>query len=136
MTASRLPPAMFAVIIGWLLSGLAAQAADLTGAWASDASACIKVFVKKNGSIAIAKNADLYGSGFIIEQNRIRGKIATCNIIARKEDGALTHLVAKCATDIAIDTVQFSLRIDDKNKITRLYPGVPELAASYFRCSP
>jgi hypothetical protein len=134
MTIPRIPLAIFAVIIAWMFSGPAAQAADLTGAWASDASACNKMFTNNDGKIAISKDSDLYGSGFIIEQNRIRGKIATCNIIARKEDGAVTHLVANCSTDIAVETVQFSLKMDDKDKITRFYPGVPELAVQYFRC--
>jgi hypothetical protein len=134
MTFPRLLLATIAVIIGWMFSGLASYAADLTGAWASDAKACDKIFVKSEGKIAIANDADIYGSGFIIEQNRIRGKIATCNIIARKQDGAVTNLVAKCATDIAFENVEFSLRLDDENKITRLYTGIPELSVSYFRC--
>jgi hypothetical protein len=135
MTISRLPLAIFVILIGWMFGGLASHAADLTGAWASDAKACDKIFVKRNGSIAIAPNSDAYGGGFIIEQNRIRGKIATCSIIARKEDGAVTHLLAKCATDLAFENVQFSLKIDNENKITRLYPGLPELSVAYFRCS-
>jgi hypothetical protein len=134
MTISRLPLPIFVVIIAWIFGGPAAHAADLTGAWAHDAAACNKIFSNRDGKIAIAKDSDLYGSGFIIEQNRIRGKIATCNIIARKEDGAVTHLVANCSTDIAVETVQFSLKIEDNNKITRFYPGVPELAVQYFRC--
>jgi len=134
MTTSRFPLAIFAVIIAWTFSAHSTHAADLTGAWTSDANACDKVFVKRNGNIAIAGNSDAYGIGFIIEQNRIRGKIATCSIIARKEDGAVTHLVAKCATDIAFENVQFSLKLDNENKLTRLYPGLPELSVSYFRC--
>jgi hypothetical protein len=134
MTISRHSLAIFAVIIGWTFGDLASYAADLTGAWASDANACDKIFVKSNGKIAIANDADIYGSGFIFEQNRIVGKIAVCNIIARKEDGAVTHMVAKCATDIAFENVQFSIKLDSENKMTRLYPGLPELSVSYFRC--
>jgi hypothetical protein len=134
MTISRLPLAIFTVIIGSVFGVLASHAADLTGAWANDADACNKIFIKQNGTIEITKDSDAFGSGFIIEQNRIKGKIATCNIIARKEDGAITHLVTKCATDIAFENVEFSLKLDDGNKMTRLYPGLPELSVSYFRC--
>lgn len=134
MTISRLPLAIFTVIIGSMFGGLASQAADLTGAWASDAKACDKIFVKRNGNAAIAADSDVYGIGFIIEQNRIRGKLATCSIIARKQDGAVTHFVMKCATDIAFENVEVSLRLDNENKITRLYTGLPELSVSYFRC--
>ena len=134
MTISRLPQAIFTIIIGSMFGVLASHAADLTGAWANDAQACDKIFVKRNGTIEITKDSDAFGSGFVIEQNRIKGKIATCNIIAHKEDGAITHLVAKCATDIAFENVQFSLKLDNENKMTRLYPGLPELSVSYFRC--
>jgi hypothetical protein len=134
MTISRVPLAILAVIIGLMFGSHASHAENLTGAWASDAKACDKIFVKTNGNVAIAAASDAYGSGFIIEQNLIRGKIATCNIIARKEDGAMTNLVAKCATDIALENVQFSLKLENGNKITRLYPGLPELSVSYFRC--
>lgn len=134
MTISRLPLAIFTVLIGSMFGGLPSQAADLTGAWASDAKACDKIFVKRNGNVAIAADSDVYGIGFIIEQNRIRGKLATCSIIARKQDGAVTNFVMKCATDIAFENVEFSLRLDNENKITRLYTGLPELSVSYFRC--
>jgi len=134
MTTARLPLAIFTAIIGSMFGVLASHAADLTGAWANNADACDKIFVKRNGTIEIAKDSDAFGSGFVIEQNRIKGKMATCNIIARKEDGAITQLVTKCATDIAFENVQFSLKLDDENKITRFYPGLPELSVSYFRC--
>ena len=134
MTISRLPLTIMAVITELMFSNLASHAADLTGAWANDAQACDKIFVKRNGTIEIAKDSDAFGSGFVIEQNRIKGKIATCNIIAHKEDGALTQLVTKCATDIAFENVQFSLKLDNETKMTRLYPGLPELSVSYFRC--
>jgi hypothetical protein len=133
MTFQRLSLAMSAVCIGGHLFSVPAYAADLTGVWASTASACDKIFVKKGGKVSIAKDADLYGSGLIIEQNRIRGKIVTCNITARRDDGSVTHFVAQCSTDIALETVQFSFELDDKNKITRLYPGIPELKTPYYR---
>ena len=82
-----------------MFGGLVSHAADLTGAWASDSKACEKIFVKRDGNFAIANDADLYGSGFVIEQNGIKGKTATCSIIARKEGGAVTHMVAKCVTE-------------------------------------
>jgi len=78
----------------------------------------------------------VYGSGFIYEKNRLRGKVAICTIVAKKQEGDVLHLVTTCSTDVALETVQFSLRIDNANQITRLFPGVPELKTEYFRCSP
>jgi hypothetical protein len=135
MVIRRLSTAMFTVLVGWLLFSPTANAANFSGPWATDASACKNIFVRIGGTVSFAKDSDFYGSGFIIEPNRIRGKMATCTIKLRKEDGAVTNFIAVCSTDIALQTVQFSLKIDDENTITRLYPGVPALATKYYRCS-
>jgi hypothetical protein len=134
MAAFRLPAAMLALCVGWSIFGLSAQAADFTGAWASNASTCNKIFVKSGSKISFALDSDIYGSGLIVEENKIIGKMATCAIKSRKVDGAVTHLILNCATDIALETVQFSVQINNENSITRLFPGLPELSIPYFRC--
>jgi hypothetical protein len=123
------------ILIGSLTLGFRAEAVDLTGAWATDATACKKIFSGSAGNLSFTEDADVYGSGFIYEKNRLRGKTATCAIVARKEDGDVLHLVSTCSTDVALETVQFTLRIDNANQITRLFPGLPELQTAYYRCS-
>ena len=123
------------ILIGSLTLGFRAEAMDLTGAWATDASACKKIFSGSVGNLSFTADADVYGSGFIYEKNRLRGKIAICTIVAQKEDGEVLHLVSTCSTDVALDTVQFSLRIDNANQITRFFPGLPELKTEYYRCA-
>src|SRR4051794_7533838 len=75
-----------------------ARAADINGAWASDAKACDRIFQKKKS--AFARGTDTNGSGFILDGNNIRGRIANCKIKTRKQDGDTVHLVAACATDV------------------------------------
>jgi hypothetical protein len=112
-----------------------ARPANLDGAWASDASVCNKMFVKRNAQVSFAKSSDIYGSGFIFNGDKISGKMASCNIKSRKQDGAILNLIATCSTDIAIlSLTQFSLRLDDQGKITRLFPGMPEMETTYYRC--
>ena len=113
-----------------------AQATDFEGAWATDAANCSKIFVKSAKGVSFAKKADLYGSGFVIAGNKLRGKIASCNIKARKQEGDIVHFVAVCSTDIAIDTMQFSLKILDENKVARVFTAMPELETRYERCRP
>ena len=79
----------------------------------------------------MTKDADNYGSGFIVDGNQLRGKIATCNIKSRKEDAGVVNLITSCSTDVALQTVQMSFKIDSENQITRIFPGVPEMATSY-----
>ena len=112
----------------------AAEAADISGVWVSNPTVCNKVFVKKGNTVRFTESADMYGSGFIIEGDRIRGKMVTCTIKARRQDGDMVHLLANCATDIALSQNEFSLKIVDQNKLSRIFPGMPELKTDYFRC--
>ena len=100
----------------------------------SDAAICSKIFEKKDNTVSMTRDSDMHGSGFIIDGNQIKGKVATCTVKSRKEDGAMLHLIASCSTDVALSTVQISLQIDTENKLTRVFPGVPEMAMIYVRC--
>jgi len=113
----------------------AAHAADLDGIWASDKRVCEKVFVREGQSINFTPTADLHGSGFIIQGAQIRGKTTRCTIKRSKTDGAVVHLLASCANDVMMSDTQFSLEIVDKDHISRIYPGIPEMRTEYFRCS-
>lgn len=117
-----------------LLLATAARAVDLNGAWASDVGVCDKIFQVKNKITSIRRESDLYGSGFIVDGNQLRGKVAKCSIKSRKDEGDLVNLIAVCSTDIALSTVQFSLRADGENQLTRIFPGLPEMSVSYARC--
>jgi hypothetical protein len=114
----------------------AAEARDLTGAWVTDAAVCKKVFIGSGDKLSFAKDADMYGSGFVYRGNRLKGKIATCAIKTHKEDGDVINLIAACSNDVALQTVQFNFTIDNDNHIIRYFPGVPELKTDYYRCSP
>lgn len=110
------------LLIAQLAFWSCAEARDLTGAWVSDVSTCKQVFRGSPGKLSFAKDADVYGSGFIYEKNRLVGKNATCTIKSHKEDGDVLHLITSCSNDVALATVQFSLRIEDDNEIVRFFP--------------
>ena len=122
-------------VCGSLFACSAARAIELDGAWANEETVCPKVFVRKGNDISVSKSADAFGSGFVIKGNRIRGNIVTCTIRTRKQDSAVLHLHTVCSTDVALQDVQFSLRPESEDKITRLFPGMPELDRAYYRCS-
>ena len=111
-----------------------AQAIELDGAWANDQAVCSKVFAKQGNKVLIARDADAFGSGFIVKDGQIRGNIVTCSIRSRKEDGTVLHLHTTCSTDVALQDVQFSVRPDNDDKITRVFLGLPELDRTYYRC--
>jgi hypothetical protein len=134
MRTTRLSAFSLLVSLGSATLGTPAEAADLEGAWTTDERACSKVFVKSGGRVSFAKDAELSGSGFIIEGSQIRGPAATCRIKATREDGASTHMIAACATDIMLSDVQLSVRTVDANKIVRMFVNMPGMEIPYYRC--
>jgi hypothetical protein len=109
-------------------------AASIDGDWVTDLGACKKVFVKKGGQSYLARDADLYGSGFVISGTTIRGKLATCKITSLKEEGATVRVRAACATDIMLSDNQFELTMQGADKLVRAFPGVPEMDTPFYRC--
>jgi len=63
MRGLRKPAASAALLLGSLLviAGRA-DALDLNGAWASDASQCAKVFVRQRGRLGFTEMSDVYGA--------------------------------------------------------------------------
>ena len=131
---SRVLVLVQALASSWIAFGTPAKAFELNGSWATAPSACSQVFIKKDGAISFRQDSDQYGGGFIVEGDRIRGQMQTCNISRRKEDGNVIHVIAKCADDIMLSNVQLSAKIIDDNTIARIFPGMPEFTLSYSRC--
>lgn len=129
-------------ILGAVLSGIVpmlpvqAGAIELSGAWATESNLCSRVFAKKGNKVVFAELSDLFGSGFIIEGNKITGKIARCTITSRKQDGDNLELAAACATSIMTQNVYFSLKVIDDNNLNRLFPDIPGMTLKYTRCAP
>jgi len=118
-----------------IVAGYEVQAADIDGVWASDAAQCKNIFQKTGNRVSFSKDADLHGSGFIIEGNQLRGKLGSCTVRSRKDEGPEVNIVAVCSTDVAISTVQFRFRLTEPNRILREFPGMPDLQMGYERCS-
>jgi len=112
-----------------------ANAFDLNGAWTSNPENCGKVFETKDNGVSFTHNSDVYGSGFIVEGNQMSGPAKLCKITNRKEQAGILYLIASCSTDIAIlGTQQVSAKIDNDDRLTRIYPEFPEMGISFFRC--
>jgi hypothetical protein len=126
--------ATFALASG-LLSPQASHAAELDGAWTNDKDACEKVFTQTGGKIVFARDADFYGSGFVIDGKIIRGKAATCKIKSMNRRGNRIHIAASCATDIMLSDTQFDLTLGEDGSLTRSFPGMPEINMTYQRCT-
>jgi hypothetical protein len=117
-----------------VLSVAQARAIELTGAWASHEDLCNQVFTKKDNRVEYAEYSELFGSGFIVDGDRIRGKAGTCTIKSRKQEGDSLELSAACASTIMTQDVRFSLKIIDDNNISRSFPEISGMSLNYTRC--
>lgn len=128
----------FTTAVVALSSGLfsigAAVAFDLNGAWSTNPDECARVFERRGDGIALSESSDVYGSGFVVDGNKVIGKTARCAISSTKQDGSTVNFLAKCATEIMFDNIQFSLKIVNDNTISRIFPGIPEMSVTYSRC--
>lgn len=119
-----------------VMQPVSVQAIELTGAWASQADLCKLVFTKGGKQAEFAPLSDLYGSGFIINGDRIRGKSAKCVIKSRKQVGDSLELSAACATGVMTSSVRFSLKVIDDDNLSRAFPEIEGMTIKYTRCSP
>jgi len=126
-------PALLAGLVSFVTPS---RAIDLNGLWSSDPALCDKIFVKKGKQVVFSQLSDLYGSGFIIDGGRIRGKVARCTIKSRKEDGDTVLLSATCSTIIAPQDLEFSLKAVNDNTVARLLPGSSAMRFDFHRCPP
>ncbi len=118
-----------------LLVSQALRAAELDGAWTNDKAVCDKIFVQNGGKIVFSENGDFYGSGFVIDGRTIRGRAATCKIKSMSKRGNRIHIGATCATDVMLSDTQFDLTVGVDGKLTRSFPGMPEMTMDYQRCT-
>jgi hypothetical protein len=124
-----------AVMLGSSIFSVAeARAIELTGAWATHADLCSQVFTTKDNKVVYAEFSELFGSGFIIDGDRIRGRTGTCTIKSRKQEGNSLELSAACASSIMTQDVRFSLKIIDDNTISRSFAEISGMSLNYTRC--
>ena len=127
-----LPALMSALVFSSIVR--ADDIAGISGLWATDARNCDKIFSKTAHGFSFAKDSDLYGSGFIVEGRRVVTPAARCEIKTSKRDGATTHLIAACATDVMLSNMQASFKTVSKDKILRIFPQVSEMEIPFERC--
>ena len=111
------------------------QAADLTGAWTIDASACGNMFTKENNKITFKRDADLNAGGFIVQGKQITGTFQKCTVKSLRDDGSNTHVIAACSDGVAVSDVTFDLKISGDNKITLRSKQPVPVEMPYVRCS-
>ncbi len=132
----RRMPVAAAILFGLsVLHPAKVQAFELTGAWASQTDLCTLVFTKKGNQVVFTELSDLFGSGFIVDGDRIRGRSTKCTIKSKKQVGNSLELSAACATSIMNSSVRFNLKVIDDNNLDRMFPEIAGMTLKYSRCS-
>ena len=120
-----------------LLPPSQARAFDLTGAWATSADQCSKVFVKKGDKISFSQFSEEFGAGFVAEGTEIKSKTDRCTIRSRKETGDTIDFHAVCASEIMATSVNVRLKILDANSVYRIFtdPDMAGMEITFYRCN-
>lgn len=137
MTVFRKEVITTAFVAGFALSSpQEVRAFELTGAWATSADQCSKVFVRKGraNQVSFTNFSGVYGGGFIAEASRLKGKFENCLIKSKKESDQTINLVVACASGVMLSNVQFFLKVIDDNTISREFPGMEGMEVRYHRC--
>ncbi len=111
------------------------QAADLSGAWTVDGSACGQVFTKENNKLAFKQDADLHAGGLIIRGKQITGTFQKCTVKSLHDDGSNVEVIASCSDGVTVSDVTFDVKISGENRITLSSKEPVPVEASYVRCS-
>jgi hypothetical protein len=106
----------------------------LNGMWASDTGNCEKIFAIKGNQPTFREDSDMFGSGFIVDADQIRGRTAQCKIIRSRTEESTIYMMSSCATDIMLSNVELRLKIINENQIDRIFPGFEGSTFTYFRC--
>ena len=119
-----------------LLSLQKLSAFELTGAWATSADKCGKVFARKGPAnrVNFTSFSGAHGGGFIADADRLRGKSESCLIKSKKESDQSLNLVVMCASGIMLSNVQFFLKLLDDDTVSRQFPGMEGMEVRYYRC--
>jgi hypothetical protein len=111
------------------------QAADLSGAWASDSSVCDKVFTRESNKLAFRPDADLYAGGVIVQGKQITGRFQKCTVKSLHDDGSNVQVKASCSDGVAVSDVTFEVKISGENQITLSSKAPVPMEMPYVRCS-
>jgi hypothetical protein len=132
------PTGLYALLFcSWFLLTSQAYAFDLTGAWATSADQCNKVFVKKGDKISFAQFSEEFGGGFVADGNEVKSKTARCTIKSRKETGDTIDFRAACSSEIMATSMNLRLKILDANSVYRVFtdPDFAGMELTFYRCS-
>jgi hypothetical protein len=132
----RTPCACALLIGGALFLSSPAHAFDLTGAWATSADQCGKIFIKKDGQVSFARYSEEFGGGFVATPKEIRSKSARCVIKSRKESGNTIDLEAACVSEIMTSSAQFPFKFLNNDTVVRFFsdPDMKDMQITYSRC--
>jgi hypothetical protein len=92
-----------------IMQSASTQAADLSGAWTMDGSACGQMFTKENNKLAFKPDADLHAGGLIVQGKQITGTFQKCTVKSLHDDGTNVRVIASCSDGVAISDVAFDV---------------------------
>jgi HlyD family secretion protein len=108
--------------------------AQLTGAWATSADDCERLFQRRGGALGYRQPVDKFARAAIVDSQRIRLPSSTCRVErASPEHGAL-KLSADCQDSISYTSRTVDIKLKSKTQIVYSPNGDPDLDSTMVKC--
>jgi HlyD family secretion protein len=108
--------------------------AQLTGAWASSADDCERLFQRRGGALAYRQPVDKFARAAIVDSQRIRLPSSTCRVERASPEGGALKLSADCQDSISYTSRTVDIKLKSKTEIVYSPTGDPDLDSTMVKC--
>jgi HlyD family secretion protein len=109
--------------------------AQLTGAWASSADDCARLFQRRGEALAYRQPVDRFARAAIVDAQRIRLPSSTCRVERASPAGGALKLSADCQDSISYTTRTVDIKLRSNSEIVYSPTGDPDLDTTLRKCA-
>ena len=108
--------------------------AELTGAWATSADDCERLFQRRGKALAYRQPVDKFARAAIVDSQRIRLPASTCRVERASPEGGALKLSADCQDSISYTSRTVDIKLRSNTEIVYSPNGDPDLDSTMVKC--
>jgi hypothetical protein len=108
--------------------------AQLTGAWASSADDCARLFQRRGKALGYRQPIDRFARAAIVDSQRIRLPSSTCRVERASPEGGALKLSADCQDSISYTSRTVDIKLKSNSEIVYSPNGDPDLDSTMVKC--
>lgn len=108
--------------------------AALSGAWATSAADCSRIFQRSGGTIAFREPVDKFAQAAILSPGQIHSPSSVCQIQKVTREGGAYRIEGECRDSISYTPQTVRIKVQGPGQITYSPSGDPALDTALVRC--